>query len=66
MSIKLSTAYSMGKEKRGNQLTHIPIHVYNLILSKEAPIITNKDVINVPGPGIYSPSYKTTKGKINP
>jgi hypothetical protein len=60
MSIRLSSAYSMGKQKRGILFEII------LILILEAPIIQNRDTIDVPGPGNYTPSYKTTKGKINP
>lgn len=32
----------------------------------EAQFIKSKDILEVPGPGQYQPSVKTTKGKIEP
>ncbi len=53
MAIRNSSAFSMGKDKRGN-FTIIIKHLLALQsygLHKGAPFIASKDIVEAPGPG---------------
>jgi hypothetical protein len=61
MSIRNSSAFSIGKDKRGMiSLIFKPriIALQSYGLHKGAQFIASKDIVEVPGPGNYTPKYK--------
>jgi hypothetical protein len=66
MSIRNSSAFSIGSDKRGNTVSSTLIALQSYGLHKGANFIASKDIVEAPGPGQYTPKDSHVKGKINP